>query len=274
MQSEIQPRDIRFHIAANAKRHWLRDDMELSALVDCFAVLLPEGERFFIRALKQYEHKIDDPALKLEMRAFYQQEAFHSREHGDYNAAMTALGYDVEDMETFVAQRLAETVTPTGRLAATCALEHMTTTFSRTLLARPDMLDGAHEPYRKLWFWHALEELEHRSVALDVFNIVMTRLPRWKRYLLRTMTLNIVLFKITHCYIHNLKLYAVADGVKLGPRFILRCLYRMFVSPGFVLRGLPYFLKYYLPWYDPDKADNQGLVARWRSVVNKTERVA
>jgi len=44
--------------------------MELSALVDCFGVLLPEGERFFIRSLKLYEPKIEDPVLIEEMRGF------------------------------------------------------------------------------------------------------------------------------------------------------------------------------------------------------------
>ena len=82
--AEIQPRDYKFGVADAPKRHWLRGDMELSALVDCFGVLLPEGERFFIRSLKFYEPKIEDPVLIEEMRGFYQQEAFHSREHAGY----------------------------------------------------------------------------------------------------------------------------------------------------------------------------------------------
>ena len=62
--------------------------MELSALADCFGVLLAERERFFFRSLKLYEPKIEDPVLIEEMRGSYQQEAFHSREHAGYNAAM------------------------------------------------------------------------------------------------------------------------------------------------------------------------------------------
>jgi len=148
---DIQPRDYRFGLADAPKRHWLRGDMELTALVDCFGVLLPEGERFFIRSLKFYEPKIEDPMLIEEMRGFYQQEAFHSREHAGYNAAMSSLGYDVTRMEAFGAALLGDIKTNSSRLAVTCALEHLTTTFSRTLLQRPDLLDGAHEPYRDLW---------------------------------------------------------------------------------------------------------------------------
>jgi hypothetical protein len=122
--------------------------MELSALVDCYGVLLPEGERFFIRSLKLYEPKIEDAKFLEEMRGFYQREAFHSHEHAGYNAAMAALGYDVRRLEAFGAAMLDDIKTHSSRLAVTCGLEHLTTTFSRMLLRSPDLLDGAHEPYR------------------------------------------------------------------------------------------------------------------------------
>ena len=241
--------------------------MEQTALVDCFAVLLPEGERFFIRSLKFYEPKIDHPKLIAEMRDFCKQEAFHSREHTDYNAAMTALGYDADAMEAYAAELLAETKTPSSRLALTCAIEHLTTTFSRVLLQRPGLLDQAHDPYRKLWFWHALEELEHRSVALEVYAVIMRRMPAWKRYLFRVVVMNVAVLKISRAYIHNLKLYVEADGVKPGFWLTMRCLRRMFISPGFIMLGLPYFLKYYMPGYDPAGADRKGLMQRWRALV-------
>ena len=95
----------------------------------------------------------------------------------------------------------------------------------------------------------------------------MVRLPAWKRYLFRTMAMNMTLYTIARAYIHNLKLYAEADGVKPGFRFTMRCLRRMFISPGFILMGLPYFLKYYRPGYDPAGADRKGLVQRWRTLV-------
>jgi predicted metal-dependent hydrolase len=44
--SEIQPRDLKFHVSDNAVRHWYRGDMATTALIDCFAVMLPVGERF------------------------------------------------------------------------------------------------------------------------------------------------------------------------------------------------------------------------------------
>ena len=111
-------------------------------------MLLPEGERFFIRSLKLYEPKIEDAKFLEEMRGFYQREAFHSHEHAGYNAAMAALGYDVRRLEAFGAAMLDDIKTHSSRLAVTCGLEHLTTTFSRMLLRSPDLLDGAHEPYR------------------------------------------------------------------------------------------------------------------------------
>ncbi len=263
--SEIQPRDLKFHVSDNAVRHWYRGDMATTALIDCFAVMLPVGERFFICWLKHFEPKIKCEALRDEMRGFYQQEAFHSREHADYNAGMTKLGYDAPAMEAYILAVAEANTTSAGGIAATCAIEHMTTTFSRTLLRNPDLLDGTPDAYRNLWLWQALEELEHRSVALDVYAEVLAHIPAWKRYLLRIMAMNINFVKLTGAYIHNLRLYAKADGVRPGFRFTLRCLYISFIAPGFVRKGLPYFLKYYLPWYDPKGADKDNLVEKWQA---------
>ena len=38
-----------------------------------------------------------------------------------------------------------------------------------------------------MWYWHALEETEHKAVAFDVWNAVIK--PGPKRYLLRTGTM-------------------------------------------------------------------------------------
>ena len=187
---DIIPRDIRFRIADAPKRHWYGGHVQKSALVDCFSLFLPEGERFFIRSLKHYAAGLEDRELAKEINGYAVQEAFHTREHEEYNRALAALGYDVEAMEGPIRHALRKTQNPLLRLAVTCAIEHLTATFSLFLLRHPKMLDGAEPAYRRLWMWHALEEMEHKAVALDVFNHATRDMPGWKRYFLRIGAMN------------------------------------------------------------------------------------
>ena len=163
---------------------------------------------------------------------------------------------------------LGDGKTNSSRLAVICALEHSTIKFSLILLQRLNsFLDSAHEPYHEFWLWHALEELEHRSVGLEVYAVVMMRVPAWKRYLFRTIVMNMTVYTLARAYIHDLKLYAEVDRIKRGFRFTMRFLRRMFVSPGLFMLGFPYFLEYYLPGYDPAGADRKGLGQRLRVLV-------
>jgi predicted metal-dependent hydrolase len=57
-------------------------------------------------------------------------------------------------------------------LAVTVALEHITAVMAATFLSRPDMLEKIHPEVRALFIWHAIEEVEHKSVAFDVYQKV------------------------------------------------------------------------------------------------------
>src|SRR5215212_4723864 len=96
---EITPRDLRFHIDENGERDWFGGDPIKSAYSDGFAVMLPEGERFFIRALKARLGSIEDPDIRAGIQGLCIQEAYHAREHDAYNQALRTLGYDVEAAE-------------------------------------------------------------------------------------------------------------------------------------------------------------------------------
>lgn len=261
----IIPRDIRFGISANPKRHWNGGDPIRTMMVDGLSIFLPEGERFFIRSLKHYATSIEGQDLARELQEFAVQEAYHTREHEDYNRAMEALGYDVKKMEDPVRQALEINKLPLMRLAATCAIEHLTATLARSTLRHPDTLAKAEPHYRRLWVWHALEELEHKAVALDVFQVATKNMARWKRYLLRVMSMNGVAVSFLFIYLRNIALYARHDGIKTGPRFWAKFAYALFVKPGlYTYSALP-FLKYYLPGFNPRKGDDSKVIAQARA---------
>ena len=61
--------------------------------------------------------------------------------------------------------------TPKMLLSATVALEHLTASLASNAFETAS-LDRTHPAMRRLLYWHAAEELEHRSVAFDVFTRV------------------------------------------------------------------------------------------------------
>lgn len=268
-EDDIIPRDIRFGIKENPIRHWYDGDIIKTVMADGLSIFLPEGERYFIRSLKHYGPQLKDKELGAEINGYAVQEAFHTREHEDYNKALEALGYDVEEMEKPVKSALNLAKSPLHRLAVTCAIEHLTATLSSVTLRRPDLLESAAAPYRRLWMWHALEELEHKAVALDVLKAATPNMPGWQRYLLRTGAMNATIIPFLFIFLRNVRIYARTDGVKTGVSFWLRFVWTTFGNPGFWRRCMPLVLKYYLPGFDPKNSDDAELIRKGRDWLYK-----
>ena len=85
-------------------------------------------------------------------------------------------GHRMADMEKFIERRLKlgkKIFSPLTQLAVTACLEHFTAGLASILLetkAGHGALRRMGEPYRSLWIWHALEELEHKSVVRLLFS--------------------------------------------------------------------------------------------------------
>lgn len=136
--------------------------------------LFPDGERFFIKAVRDVRDRIDDPQLQRDVDAFIRQEANHGRAHRAVNdMAQEVHRVDVKTIERRTRKIFAffdRTHTPMQRLAMTAAAEHFTATVARFLLRHPEYLARFRDPEtRRLVMWHALEEREHRAVAFDVY---------------------------------------------------------------------------------------------------------
>ncbi len=266
---EIIPRDIHFDIPGNAQRHWFDGDIHKTAIIDGLSIFLPEGERFFIRSLKHYASKLGDKELAAEINGYAVQEAYHTREHEGYNRAMIALGYDVPKMEKLVQQALDIVTDPLQRLSVTCAIEHLTAAFSTIALRNPELLDGAAPAYRRLWMWHALEETEHKAVALDVLHAVTPGLAGWKRYFLRVLGMNATAIPFLFIFLRNLPVYIHTDGVKAGPRFWLTVFGVLFVKPAFFSRCFGVWIRYYMPGFNPRNKDDEALVQKGRDWLER-----
>lgn len=157
---------------ATIPAHWYDDDRVLTRNADALHMLFPAGERFFMRSVRAFVPSIKDPLLLARVRGFMGQEAMHGREHHRAFSLLDRDGIEyqsfLDNYETHWLKRLEAKAHPLTNLAVTCALEHLTATLGASSFSDP-MLQRAHPTMRNLMLWHAAEEVEHKSVAYDVY---------------------------------------------------------------------------------------------------------
>jgi len=136
--------------------------------------LFPHGERFFVRSVKHFLDRIDDPALRAAIKGFFGQEGRHAHAHDEFNAILRAQGFEVDRFLASyqrVSSWLEAHTPPRLNLAVTAAAEHFTAILAEGAFAQ-GVLDKAAPAMRELLAWHAAEEIEHKAVAFDVLQAV------------------------------------------------------------------------------------------------------
>lgn len=177
-------------------------------------------------------------------------------------------------MEARARRALGTIKPPLAQLAFTVAIEHLTATLSYLILKDPKLLEDASPAYQQLWTWHALEEMEHKGVAFDVYNMATKNLSPWKRYMLRTGAMFIVTIDLHRILLTNFTEMLRFRGESLGPKMWLKLLWLLFGRPGYYRRVTWHYLRFYLPFFHPWKGDDGSLVNRGREHFNamlKTE---
>jgi uncharacterized protein len=166
----IVPRGFRGARDVPTSRHWVRSDPYSTAFFNALSAVFPHGETFMIRSMVPWVDRVP-PSLAREVKAFIEQEAGHSREHVAMNRGLTDAGYDIEPLDRKIRGfvRFFENASDLVKLTATMCIEHFTAIIAAELLKNRHHLDGADEELHELWLWHAVEEVEHKGVAYDVW---------------------------------------------------------------------------------------------------------
>lgn len=156
-------------------RYWLADNPFKTRLFDAVQATFPDGERYFIKAVRAFRDRIEDPALLKDVGDFMRQEGQHGMVHTHYNERLKRQGIDVEAFTKHtkrVEELRMQRYSPEYNLALTASLEHFTAMMADLFFAEKSMLAGADERVRAMFAWHAIEEMEHKSVAFDVMQKV------------------------------------------------------------------------------------------------------
>jgi uncharacterized protein len=141
-----------------------------SHLVHAFNLIFPDAERFLVRTISRSLPGLA-PELAESARALMGQEAQHAIEHAKTLAPLRATGYRIDGFLRAWRRgfSLSSRWAPTWLNLANCAAaEHFATQGGAMVLRglTPMPLDPA---LREMALWHAAEEIEHKSVAIDVY---------------------------------------------------------------------------------------------------------
>lgn len=258
---DIKVRRMDFEFPDSTPTYWFDDNPFLTALVAALAVSFPPGERYFIQSVKHFLPQVKDPELREAVRAFIGQEGMHTKEHLAFNRFLDRRGLPATAMEKFVekqVKRVQKESTPEENLARTAALEHFTALLAGALLGSQEALDRMSPEVATLWAWHAIEEVEHRSVAFDVYQQAVGD-DRLRHRVMAEVT---VLFWLTNVIRTGFLLRAwrkLGDFRSLSKGF--RVLFR---DPG-ILRDVPKeYIAYYKKGFHPSQHDYSDKVAAAR----------
>ena len=153
-------------------KYWFADNAVLSIAMTVFSIYIPRGEKFFIKSVRYFENDIQDKELRELIRLFIKQEANHYKAHDVFNHGLEKKNIRslreekaAEKLFSFMEKWLPKKV----QLGITVFDEHITATGAKALLESPELVRSLEPEMRTLWEWHAVEEIEHKSVAFDVY---------------------------------------------------------------------------------------------------------
>lgn len=155
--------------------YWQPNLPELAHAANAVSLLMPHVEPYVVSSVRQVIDDLDEP-LKSRARTYARQEAQHHAQHQRFNdilvARHTGLGR-VDRLMAATFRRLARGRDVRFGLAFAAGFETVAYTAARWVeKRRRQLLDGADPEAARLFLWHLAEEVEHKSVAIDVYRAV------------------------------------------------------------------------------------------------------
>jgi predicted metal-dependent hydrolase len=256
----ITPRDLKIDRDSPAERWWHGGDPIATAYFNALSAAFPQGETFFIEAVRRYKDQTDG-ALREQIAAFVQQESMHTREHVVFNRLIKNAGYDTSAMDAETRRRVDEARgrPHVAQLAITVALEHFTAIMAHSLLTERNPMLGTPAPIVRMWQWHAIEEVEHKAVAFDTFLVATRNMSSLRRWALRCQIMALVSVQFWYSNFQRMADFFRQDNMNT-PRTWWRVAKYLLIKPGMMRRIFWSYLGFYLPGFHPWKHDDRQLI--------------
>lgn len=175
--TDLQIRQVDFGFDATVPFCWLPSNPRFAMMTNAISVIAITFERFIVRATTAALPLITDPAAAAEATAFLTQEAQHSKNHRRHVRGLIAQYPGLQqtvDEANAAFERITETEPLEFQLAYVADLEATFTPLFKVMLDHDDaFFRPGEERVASLLIWHFVEEVEHRSSALVVYDAVV-----------------------------------------------------------------------------------------------------
>lgn len=263
----ITVRRLQFNPKA-IRRHYFANSPVMSHLLTALSSTFPIGEQFFVHSVRNVRDKVTDKKLQAEIAAFIGQEAMHSKAHAEFNDAWRRDDYNLDRFQAWLARKnsYVKSLHPKIQLAITCAFEHFTALLGGYILRHPEVLSTLDDDAIKLWVWHAIEEIEHRAVAFDVYQHIYGD-DKIRRMMMRSVTTgfaSLTFYSASKLFMQDKKKSLPKPGGNLFGAYLLA---KMFIQLT------PEYLAYYKADFHPTEIDYSNLVAYWKKCLAEDYQV-
>lgn len=185
--TELKVRRLRFDFAEPVPVVWQPENPMFSHAVNLMSFIAICFEKMIVEAVQEAKPYFTDSEVASEANAFLRQEAQHANAHRQHVTALIRRYPALQ--ETFDAimssyDHLTATTSLEYRLAYIADLEATFTPSFRFLLDNEDtMFRPGDDRVASLLLWHMVEEVEHRSSAVTIYNAVVgKRLYRLRKF--------------------------------------------------------------------------------------------
>ena len=273
----IKPRKVKFEWQETPV-DWIPNQPFASYFVNQINMILPAGEFWFCRLYNKVLPQITDEKLKEDVRAFIRQEAMHAQAHTSANKEYLAVrnidpSRNLKVMDFLFTRLLADKPLDFEvpdrlkhdwdlfRLGVIATVEHMTCVLGKYVLYNERWQEmGADPEMVDLVKWHGSEEVEHRTVAFDLYRHL------GGGYIARYYLSLLVIPGVLGFWVDG-----AAEIMRQDPRFADKkpSLFRPWIWVEWMkiarqdnqLLPSPFWLiaqqiDYLMPWYDPEKEAN------------------
>jgi predicted metal-dependent hydrolase len=248
---EITVRKIKFEFPAELDAtEVVQGHPEESLFNVALSLLLPYLEPYLIRSLNAAKQQTSDAGLIADIEAFNAQEGQHYRQHKIFNDVVRARYQGLEPFEEELSadyRRFTETKSLRFNLAYAEGFEAYTSAMA-LFSFEEGMVERFHPAAKDLFMWHLIEELEHRTVAFDVYDVVVGG------YFYRLFVGLYAQWHMSRWILRVANYLGAAEEKRFEEEWGGARGRRARLLPVFWLmlrRLLPKVLKTYLPWYTP-----------------------
>lgn len=180
--TNLHVRRVRFDLAGDdVPFNWNPARPAFAMQCNLITFFAPGFEKLIVDATREAIPLMRDPLQAQEAQAYLRQEAQHSAAHlGHFRALVRRWPGLQETMDEVIASydRLTATKPLAWRLAYTAVIENTFTPYFKVFLDHEDKLFApGDERVASLLLWHFVEEIEHRSSALMVYDAVHGDFP-------------------------------------------------------------------------------------------------